>query len=209
MFTNKPRVAVVGATGRTGRLILEQGGTSFTFRLVGRNVAKLSALAASIGDDAEWARIDAVEQAPVAAAVEGSAVVINLAGPFTATATAVAQAAMSVGAAYVDIANERQAVQAVLDLSALALRSGVLLAPASGFGTVATEGLAAWLADGEAMRSVELALLPENEGRSPGAFETVLLGLASGGSRVVAGRHRTVLLGTGTRRLQRPDGTGV
>jgi hypothetical protein len=135
--------------------------------------------------------------------------VINLAGPFTTTATTVAHAAMSVGAAYIDIANERPAVQAVLDLSARAERSGILLAPASGFGTVATEGLAAWLADGEAIRGVELALLPDNEGRSPGAFETVLLGLASGGSRVVAGRHRSVLLGAGTRRLWLPDGTGV
>jgi short subunit dehydrogenase-like uncharacterized protein len=209
MITNKPLVALVGATGHTARLILEQGHRDFEFRLIGRDAARLRAVAASTGRGAEWRRIDAIESPGVRGAIDGSAIVVNVAGPFTSTATALARASISVGAAYVDISNERYSVQAVLELSATAERAGVHLAPASGYGTVATEGLAAWLARGEAMRSVDLALLPDNEGRSAGAFESVLLGLASGGARVLDGRYKQVPLGAGAQRLRCPDGTAL
>jgi Saccharopine dehydrogenase NADP binding domain len=209
MTTGRPIVAVLGATGHTGRLILDGGHPDFAFRLIGRDATTLSALAAATGEGAEWRRIDAIESVAVTEAVAGSAIVINVAGSFNATAAAVAQASMRAGAAYIDISNERPSVQAVLDLSDLAERAAVHLAPASGYGTVATEGLTAWLARGEAMRRVDLALLPENEGRSTGAFESVLLGLASGGARVTGGRYQRVLLGRGARRLTLPDGSRV
>ncbi|MBU4556893.1 MAG: saccharopine dehydrogenase NADP-binding domain-containing protein, partial [Actinobacteria bacterium] len=209
MVTNKPLISLVGATGHTAGLILDHGTSRFGFRLIARNPDRLAEVAARVGNGTNWTSVRAIDRAEIARAVEGSAIVINVAGPFVSTATVVAEAAMSVGAAYIDISNERAAVRAVLDLSGSAERAAVPLVPASGFGTVATEGLAAWVADGEPVHSVDVALLPDNEGRTAGALESVLLGFASGGARVTAGRLRELPLGGGARRLSIPGGKTI
>jgi short subunit dehydrogenase-like uncharacterized protein len=187
-------------------MILDGGQDEFEFRLIGRNPEKLEALAAVLGNDTRWQTVTTMDVSVVSRTVADSDIVVNVAGPFAGTARTVARAAMTVGAAYVDIANERDAVQSILDLSPEAEHAGVTLLPASGYGTVATEGLVAWLADGEPIKSVELALLPDNGGRSAGALESVLLGLAAGGARVIGGRYARESLGTGARRLRLPDG---
>jgi short subunit dehydrogenase-like uncharacterized protein len=138
--------------------------------------------------------------------VAGSAAVVNLAGPFAGTAGPVAEAALTAGAHYLDISNEYASVALVLGLDGRARQRGVTLMPAVGFGTVATEGLAAALADGEPVHRVDVALFPENAGRSHGAVGSVLQVLAAGGAAVEDGRFRRRALGRGARRLPGSNG---
>ncbi|NEM92017.1 saccharopine dehydrogenase NADP-binding domain-containing protein [Galbitalea soli] len=205
MNTYKPIVALVGATGQTARLILEHGRADFDFRLIARNPEKLRALATATGATSGWISVSALDTGTVARAVQGSAIVINAAGGFSTSAVSVARAAMRVGASYIDISNEFSAVSAVLELAGEAEAAHVALVPASGYGTVASEGLVAWLAQGEQIRTAEVALMPDNEGTTVGTRETVFDSIASGGARVVGGQFQRHALGRGSRRLRIPD----
>jgi short subunit dehydrogenase-like uncharacterized protein len=210
MSTSIPVVSVLGATGRTGRLVLARRPHSeYRLRLVGRNASALGSLAAEVGDGTEQAVLSRIDAAQVSEAIAGSALVLNLAGPFDATASVVARAAIDAGASYVDISNERPAVAAVYGLSPLAVSAGVSLLPASGYGTVTTEGLAVWLADGKAMRRVEIGLLPETAGSSAGALQSVLEGLAAGAARIQGGQLERARLGSGAAPLTLPDGKRI
>jgi short subunit dehydrogenase-like uncharacterized protein len=208
MAAAAPIVSIVGATGRTAGVLLDSPGRlgNVRLRLVGRNGDALRRRSEALGGDTEWTQLTALEPAQVEKAVAGSALVLSLAGPFAETAPAVARAAIETGASYVDIANERPALEAVYTLGPLAARAGVTLLPGAGFGTVATEGLAVWLAGAEFARRVEVALLPESAGTSAGVLETILLALAAGGGYVTGGQYRPTRLGRGARALLLPDG---
>ena len=202
---NNPVVAVIGATGRTGRdfvgIAADRG---FQLRLIGRDDKALAALAAD--KPATWMHIDSLSGSVMRSAVAGTALVVNLAGSFSGTAATVARYALEASASYLDISNEYDAVQSVLDLDAEARVRGVTLMPASGFGTLVTEGLAATLAaDVEAYR-VDVAMFPDNVGRSKGALQSVLAVLAHGGARIEDGGFRHIILGSDARRLVTPDG---
>ncbi|WP_286279011.1 saccharopine dehydrogenase NADP-binding domain-containing protein [Naasia aerilata] len=210
MPSSVPVVSVLGATGRTGRLVI--GGLQpeeVRLRLIGRSGSALTTLAADVGPGTETAVLAGIDADQVAGAIAGSDLVLNLAGPFTATAPVVANAAIGADASYIDIANERPAIAALYGLSALAVRAGVSLLPASGYGTVTTEGLAVWLAGGNAMRRVDLGLLPWTAGTSAGALESVLEGLATGAARVRNGQYERARLGSGAAPLTLPDGRRV
>jgi short subunit dehydrogenase-like uncharacterized protein len=201
---NNSVVAVIGATGRTGRdfvgMAVDKG---FQLRLIGRDDRALAALAAD--KPATWMHVDSLSDSAMRSAVAGTALVVNLAGPFSGTAAMVARCALDASASYLDISNEYEAVQSVLDLDAEARVRGVTLMPASGFGTLVTEGLAATLgADGEAYR-VDVAMFPDNRGRSKGALQSVLAVLAHGGARIEDGVLRRIVLGSDARRLVAPD----
>jgi len=111
-------VAVYGATGFTGRLVLEQlRRRSIPTRAVGRDTGRLRAL------ETEWTRAggtapplevrtaDAGNPSRVRAALEGVDVVIACAGPFTEVGDAAVEAALSVGAHYLDSTGEQAFVR--------------------------------------------------------------------------------------------------
>ena len=98
-------MAILGATGFTGRLVLERARESgFPLRLVGRRRDALTALAHE-GEDVRAA--DARNEAELLAAFEGASVVASLAGPFLALGPRPVAAAIAVGAHYVDVTGEQ------------------------------------------------------------------------------------------------------
>ncbi|MBW8484288.1 saccharopine dehydrogenase NADP-binding domain-containing protein [Actinomadura parmotrematis] len=102
------RVAVVGAYGHTGRFVVaELRRRGHVPVLVGRDAAKLDALAAATGLEAR--RADVTDAAALARALAGAAAVINAAGPFAVTAGPVIEAALAAGVPYVDVAAEIEA----------------------------------------------------------------------------------------------------
>ena len=206
MFTSPDSlISIVGATGTIGRaLVARAQEAALPVRLIGRNEIALRELADKSGS--EWARVETFSADTLFGAVEGSGIVVNLAGAFASTARPVAEAALAAGANYLDISNEYASVAMILDLDERARQRGVTLMPAVGFGTVATEGLAAALADGEPVQRVDVALFPENAGRSRGALGSVLQVLAAGGASIEDGRFRRRPLGRDARRLSGPKG---
>ena len=129
------RIAVYGATGYTGRLVaMELRDRGFDAVLCGRNGGKLRRLADEIGVD--WpVRAAAVDDGPaLRKALSGADVVISCAGPFTFYGAPVIEAALDVGAHYVDTTGEQPYMRRVYEhMDAAAKRAGCAVIPAVGF----------------------------------------------------------------------------
>ena len=127
------RVAVFGASGHTGRFVVDE---LLRRRLapvaVGRRAEALEA--AFPGGDVAIRVASVEDAAALDRAFEGVAAVINCAGPFLDTAEAVASAALRAGAHYIDVSAEQPSAQAVFDrFDGPARAAGVVALPAMGF----------------------------------------------------------------------------
>jgi short subunit dehydrogenase-like uncharacterized protein len=124
------RIAVFGATGHTGRFVVEElQRRGFAPVAVARDAAKLAAFG---GVETRRATIEDPDSLDRAFA--GAAAVINCAGPFLDTADAVAGAALRLGMHYLDVAAEQASAQAMFETFDRAARAaGLLFLPAMGF----------------------------------------------------------------------------
>jgi short subunit dehydrogenase-like uncharacterized protein len=126
-------VAVVGATGFTGRLVVAAlRGRGTPVRTIGRNRQKLEALAAAHPGvevrAVEWTATD------IADALRGCAAVVSCAGPFIQAGYPVAEAAVRARVPYTDSTGEQPFIRWVFDdLAQPARAAGVPLVPAAGF----------------------------------------------------------------------------
>lgn len=127
-----PVVAVFGATGHTGRFVVEE--------LLRRRITPI-AVARNTSKLAEFAdRGIAVRQASVESpdsldhAFKGADAVINCAGPFLDTADAVVSAAIRLGIHYLDVTAEQPSAQAIYDkFDEPARDADLFVVPAMGF----------------------------------------------------------------------------
>jgi Saccharopine dehydrogenase NADP binding domain len=128
------RVLVYGATGHTGRFVVDELlRRGLTPVLAGRSAERLVAVAPRhaaldrrvVGlDDPDLLR----------RAVAGAGAVINCAGPFLDTALPLARAAVAAGAHYLDVTAEQPVVQELYrELDAPARDAGVAVVPAMAF----------------------------------------------------------------------------
>ena len=133
-MSSNPTVVVFGAYGHTGRFVvaelLRRGWTPI---LSGRDAAKLADLAAANpGLEARPASIDDPEA--LDRALAGAAAVINCAGPFASTATAVIDAALRARIHYLDVAAEVEVASSTVDRYAgPATAAGIAIVPAAAF----------------------------------------------------------------------------
>lgn len=127
-------VAVYGATGHTGRFVasvLERRGV--IVQRVARR-APTDSIAQGDGGQQTWARASCDEPEALDRALDGMDAVINCAGPFLDTAPAVIEAALRVGAHYLDIAAEQRSVrQSLATYNAEAKDLGIVVLPAMAF----------------------------------------------------------------------------
>jgi short subunit dehydrogenase-like uncharacterized protein len=133
--------------------------------------------------------------------------VLLAAGPFGTTAPAVLRACLDRGVHYLDIANEIPVAAAALAADEEARSRGITVLPAVGFGTVASDGLARYVADQipEAAR-LDMAILVGTDGSSAGARASAMHALAGGGRTRRDGRLVRTRLGAGSRRQHTPIG---
>lgn len=131
----KGQIAVFGATGRTGRFVVaELAARGLPTILVGRDRARLEAVAChcAAGAPIRVARLD--RPASLDAALEGASAVINCAGPFLDTAPPVLDAALRTRIHYVDLTAEQAAAAATLsDYADASRRAGIVVVPAIAF----------------------------------------------------------------------------
>jgi short subunit dehydrogenase-like uncharacterized protein len=159
-MTASERVMVYGATGHTGRFIVnELLRRGFTPTLAGRSAERLGALAprhaaldhrvADLGDPGRLRE-----------ALADVGVVVNCAGPFLDTALPLAQAAVEVGAHYLDVTAEQPVVQRLYrELDAPARDAGVAVVPAMAFyGGLADLLVSTALASESCADEVEIAI---------------------------------------------------
>ncbi len=134
MPTSTHSVAVVGATGHTGRFVVRDlVRRGIAPIAVGRDAARLAE--AGFADDGIAVREARLEDAgSLAAAFAGAHAVINCAGPFLDTAEPVAAAAIASRLHYLDVTAEQASAQATIETFGDAARdAGVIVMPAMGF----------------------------------------------------------------------------
>ena len=153
-----------GANGYTGALIAEQAAAQgLRPVLAGRNRAAVEGLAARLGLESRV--FDLADADVVARHVEGMALVLLAAGPFSATSEAMLTGCLQAGAHYLDITGEISVFEACRGRDEEAKMRGVVVMPGVGFDVVPSDCLARALAEAlpGAVR-LELAI------RSPGSL---------------------------------------
>jgi len=157
---HKEAIAVVGATGHTGRFVVNEiSRLGMRVIRIGRDQAKLNADAGAFPEDeARCATIDDARSLDVA--LRGASAVINCAGPFLDTGLQVLDAALRASIPYVDVAAEQAAVKAMFDTRhALATAAGVPVVPAMAFyGGLADLMASAVIEENETVDEIEIAI---------------------------------------------------
>jgi uncharacterized protein YbjT (DUF2867 family) len=127
-------VAVVGATGHTGRFVVaELLRRGIAPVAIARNAQSLKA-ADFAGHNVERQAASVADAESLDRALAGARAVINCAGPFLDTADAVASAAMRARIHYVDVTAEQASARTTLEKFDKAAReAGVVVLPAMGF----------------------------------------------------------------------------
>lgn len=196
---------IYGANGYTGELIAREAvkqGLNPT--LAGRSLEKVQPLAQELGLNATSFTLDS--SAAITKAIQGHSLVLNCAGPFSATAEPMMQACIKAGAHYLDITGEIAVFELAQQLSEQAKAANIVLCPGVGFDVIPTDCVAAALK--EALPdATHLALgFDSRSGFSPGTAKTSVEGLAQGGKVRINGKIQTVPLAYKVREIDFGDG---
>ncbi|WP_417531477.1 saccharopine dehydrogenase family protein [Marinobacter lipolyticus] len=196
---------IYGAYGYTGELIAREAvrrGQKPV--LAGRSLEKAQALADELGLEAIGFSLDNVEQATHQ--IKGFSLVLNCAGPFSATAEPMMKACITARANYLDITGEIAVFELAQSLNDKARSAGIVLCPGVGFDVIPTDCVAASL-KAALPDATHLALgFDSRSGFSPGTAKTSVEGLAQGGKVRRDGRIETVPLAYQVRRIDFGDG---
>jgi short subunit dehydrogenase-like uncharacterized protein len=196
---------IYGANGYTGELIAREAvRRDLNPVLAGRTAIKVEQLASSLGLQA---RIFDVGHATAAMrCIEGMALVLNCAGPFSATAASLMTVCLGARVHYLDITGEIGVFEHSRTLDAEAQAAGIVICPGVGFDVIPTDCLAAAL-KAALPDATHLALgFDSRSGFSPGTAKTAVEGLAQGGRVRQNGNIISVPLAHKTRRIDFGDG---
>lgn len=147
-------VFLYGATGYTGRLIaeeLQRAGVSF--RIGGRDGAKLRALAGDLGLEGPVVVAGVDDAAALESAARDASVVVSAAGPFVDLGQPVLEASVGAGSHYIDISGEQTWLRTLYGQTDRVHDAGITAVGAMGFDVVPSDIAA--VVSTTAMRSVE------------------------------------------------------
>ena len=134
-------LTVIGAgqMGRSALSILARHLPEARITVIDRSAENLALAKQATSGRIEIIQQDVVSQAPD---LDGSALIVNFAGPFFLGSDAVARAALKAGASYADVCDDVEGIQAILDLDSAARSAGVPLITGAGL----SPGVANWMA---------------------------------------------------------------
>lgn len=188
-------IAVYGATGYTGKLIvaeLRRRGVEEVV-LSGRRADALRAVAEDHGYGAEVVRAAAHDDpAALRAALDGCAAVIAAAGPFLQVGDGIVEAAAATGTHYVDTTGEQPFMRRVLDVHGpIAERNGAALVSGMGFDYLPGDLLCAVACEGmDEVDELTLAYAMKGFGATRGTLRSALVMLGGGDVEYVDGAFR-------------------
>jgi short subunit dehydrogenase-like uncharacterized protein len=161
-------------------------------------------LASSLGLQA---RIFDLENATATTrSIEGMGLVLNCAGPFSATAAPMMTCCLAAHVHYLDITGEIGVFEHSRTLDAAARAAGIVICPGVGFDVIPTDCVAATL-KAALPNATHLALgFDSRSGLSPGTAKTSVEGLAQGGKVRQNGHIISVPLAYKTRRIDFGNG---
>ncbi len=170
---------IYGAYGFTGELAArraKEGGLRPV--LAGRSEERTEAIARELSLEHRTFSLDDPNE--VDRGIEGMALVLHCAGPYSKTSRPMVDACLDQGAHYLDVTGEYRVIEAVLGRDAEAKRAGVVLMPSVGFDVVPTDCMAVKLK--EELPDATLLELAFSGGMkpSPGTAKTTVEGLDAG-----------------------------
>lgn len=139
-------ITLFGATGVTGSLTaraLEEAGVPF--RIAGRNKVKLETLSSSLKSKPDYQVVDIGYAQDMDRLMDGTAILINCAGPFTDIGERVVRQAAVSGVHYLDSTNELGFVYRMQTYHKLAVAAGAALVPSCAFEVALSDCAAAML----------------------------------------------------------------
>lgn len=170
---------IYGATGYTGQLIADVAvSRGLKPTLAGRNPEKVRALAEKL--DLPWAAFSVDDANAVEAALKDQALVLSVAGPFSATAEKMIQACLKTGTHYLDVTGEIAVFEHAAVQSDNAKAAGVMLLPGVGFDVVPSDCLAAHTAARTNAPEALTIAIKGLGGPSQGTAKTAVEALGSG-----------------------------
>ena len=196
---------IYGANGYTGELIAREALLrDLTPVLAGRTAAKLEQLAKSLGLQARI--FDLGNATATTKCIEGMGLVLNCAGPFSATAAPMMTVCLAAHVHYLDITGEISVFEHSRTLDPAAQAAGIVICPGVGFDVIPTDCVAASL-KAALPDATHLALgFDSRSGFSPGTAKTAVEALAQGGKVRQNGHIISVPLAYKTRRIDFGDG---
>lgn len=205
MNINQHQWMIYGANGYTGELIAREAvKRGYQPVLAGRNLNKIQPLAQELGLKAVAFSLD--DAAAVRQQLADMALVLNCAGPFSATAEPMMRACIDTKTHYLDITGEIAVFELSQQLSEQAKEAGIVLCPGVGFDVIPTDCVASAL-KAALPDATHLALgFDSRSGFSPGTAKTSVEGLAQGGKVRRDGNIITVPLAYQVRQIDFGDG---
>jgi len=181
-YNMSTQVLLYGATGYTGRLIVEEAlQKGLLLVLAGRNNKTVSELATSynlpyrIGELSNPKDLDSL--------LQDITVVLHVAGPFAFTAEPMISACLRNKVHYLDITGEIGVFEYAHSLNQQAIEAGVMLLPGCGFDVVPTDSMASWLHEQlPDATHFELAFVSIGGGVSHGTASSMVSKLGEGGA---------------------------
>lgn len=185
-------IVAYGATGYTGRLIVEElAGSGADVALAGRRREGLEAVRADLGLDADVRVADADDPDALDPILDDAGAVVNTAGPFLAVGDGVARAAVRTGTPYVDSTGEQRFARELFDdLDSPARDAGVPLVPMLAFEYAPGDLVAALLLDGGGTDRLAVAYRIDHGVATAGTRKSILEVAARTGFQRVDGRLR-------------------
>ena len=196
----KKKWLIYGANGYTGRLIARQARQQgLKPVLAGRNKEGIAAIAAETGFDSLVFDLD--DNVALNTAVQGFAIVLHCAGPFSATSQPMIEACLRHGCHYLDITGEISVFANAHKQSDEAAHADIILMPGVGFDVVPTDCLAAKLVKALPAATALTLAFESGSHMSPGTAKTSIEGLAGGGCVRKDGKLKWVPLAWKTREI--------
>lgn len=194
-----------GANGYTGELIAREAvKRGMRPILAGRSPEKLAKLAQELQCPSAAFRVD--DHTALVSAIQNCTIVLNCAGPFSATARSVMQACLATHVHYLDITGVIDVFELAHSVDDKARRAGVVLCPGVGFDVVPTDSVAVKLKQA-LPDATQLALgFDSRSGLSRGTAKTAVESLGEGSKVRREGRIVSTPLGVNTRRIDFGNG---
>ncbi|MDX6672307.1 MAG: hypothetical protein QOI91_2670 [Solirubrobacteraceae bacterium] len=196
-------IAVYGATGYTGRLVVaELARRGIQTAVSGRNPSRLRAVSEAHGGGPEVRPASLDDRDALRHALGDCAAVINCAGPFTRLGEPVVRAAVETGTHYVDTTGEQTHMRRVYErFDDAAQAAEVALVPAAGFDYVPGDLISRLAArDVEPLSELVVAYAVSGFGATRGTLHSALEMVRSGGFEYRDGALRPA--GGGPRRAR-------
>ncbi len=172
---------IYGANGFTGELIAREAkALGLNPIIAGRNKNVIKALAEELGLRSRV--FDLLDQQQLAKQLSDLQLILNCAGPFSATSIALIKGCIQTGTHYLDISGEISVFEYAYSQNIQAKASNIVLCPGVGFDIIPTDCLAAKLKQALPDANYLALGFDSNSSLSPGTAKTAVEAIALGGS---------------------------